>query len=405
MGTRAMSPWPLYSEEEQAAVAGVLASGKVNYWTGTLGREFEAEFARFAGSAHAIAVANGTVALDLALHALGIGPGDEVIVTPRSFIASVSSIVNARATPRFADIELDSGNISARTIAPLITPRTKAIIPVHLGGWPCDMPLIMELAEAHGLFVIEDCAQAHGATIGGKPVGSFGHIGAWSFCQDKIMTTGGEGGMVTTNDPLLWKRMWSFKDHGKDFDAIYNQIHAPGFRWVHRSFGTNWRMLEMQAAIGLIQLRRMADWTEKRTANAMIQHEALAEFSDLVRSPLPAPADHFTHAFYRHYAYVRTDALRDGWDRDRIVAEIAATGAPIMHGSCSEIYLEAAFDGTDFKPENRLPNARELGETSLMFYTHPTLGGDEVRQTADAIRQILQSARHPGLAANAAKKA
>lgn len=396
MVTQTASPWPHFTQEERNAVDAVLASGKVNYWTGELGREFERKFADFADCEHAVAVTNGTVALDLALKALGVGPGDEVIVTPRSFIASVSSIVNAGATPRFADVERDSGNISASTISPMITPKTKAVIPVHLAGWPCEMAAIMNLAEKHGFFVIEDCAQAHGAKIGGQSVGSFGHIAAWSFCQDKIMTTGGEGGMVTTNDRSLWETMWSYKDHGKDFDAVYNRTHEPGFRWVHGSFGTNWRMLEIQAAIGLIQLERMADWTAARTRNAMIQHEALAGFPDIVRSPLPGGDE--THAFYRHYAYVLPGALADGWDRDRIVAEIAQAGGLIMHGSCSEIYREAAFIGTDFKPEKRLPNARELGETSLMFYTHPTMTGDEAMKTADAIRSVLKKARRPGFA-------
>ena len=254
-------PWPSFTTEEADAVRDVLLSNKVNYWTGTECRSFEAEFSAWAGVQHAVALANGTLALDVALKALGVGPGDEVVVTPRTFMASVSCVVNAGATPVFADVDADSGNLSAATIAKVLTPRTKAVIVVHLAGWPCDMDPIMALAAQHGFKVIEDCAQAHGARYKGRSVGSIGHVGAWSFCQDKIMTTAGEGGMVTTNDEALWRAMWAYKDHGKSYAAVYERDHPPGFRWVIDSFGTNWRMLEVQAAVGRIQLRRMAQWT------------------------------------------------------------------------------------------------------------------------------------------------
>ena len=328
--------WPDFSEEEARAVHDIVASNKVNYWTGDTGRAFEREFAQWTGTGHAIAVANGTLALDLALRGLGIGPGDEIIVTPRTFIASISCVVTAGAIPVFADVDADSGNICAATIAPVITDRTRAIIPVHLAGWPCDMDAIMELAVSRDIAVIEDCAQAHGAKVGDRAVGSIGHAGAWSFCQDKIMTTGGEGGMVTTNVTGLWNTMWSYKDHGKSWDAVYNRDHPPGFRWLHDSFGTNWRMLEMQAAIGRIQLTRMAEWTRARTRNAQAIQAALVPFSGAVR--VPVPDDGLTHAYYRQYVYIIPAGLRDGWDRDRIVAEIAATGYPAFQGSCSEVY-------------------------------------------------------------------
>lgn len=385
-----VSSWPSFSEEEVAAAAAVIASNKVNYWTGQEGRLFEREFAEWCGSAHAVALANGTLALDVALKAMGIGPGDEVIVTPRSFIASASTVVNAGATPVFADVDPDSGNISAATIAAVLTDRTRAIIPVHLAGWPCDMDAIMALAAERNIRVIEDCAQAHGARIGDRGVGTIGHVGAWSFCQDKIMTTGGEGGMVTTDDPDLWSAMWSFKDHGKSFDAVYNREHAPGFRWVHESFGTNWRMLEVQAAIGRIQLGRMRDWTARRTLIAEAIASALAPFGRAVR--VPKPDSSMTHAYYRQYAYVRTDGLRPGWSRDHIVAELNGRGVRVMQGSCSEIYLEKAFDGTPWRPKDRLPVARELGETSLMFLTHPTMTGDEIDHIGVEIRRIFDLA-------------
>ena len=458
----AFSPWPCFTPEEADAVQRVLLSGKVNYWTGTECREFEKEFAAWAGTAHAVALANGTLALDVALKALGIGPGDEVVVTPRTFLASVSCVVNAGATPVFADVDPDSGNLTAGTIAAVLTPRTRAVIVVHLAGWPADMDPIMALAARHGLKVIEDCAQAHGARYRGRSVGSIGHVGAWSFCQDKIMTTGGEGGMVTTNDEAVWRAMWAYKDHGKSWAAVYEREHAPGFRWLHESFGTNWRMLELQAVIGRIQLGRMADWTARRTAHAAALRAALAPFAGpggVVRVPWPDPSlrggagdaaiqsgasltaatgsprfarddgvlappahqasagvspspswrgaagdvaiqndgEATRHAGYKFYAYVRPENLAPGWSRDRIVTEIEALGVPCYQGSCSEVYLEKAFDGTPWRPAGRLPVARALGETSLMLLIHPTLTTAEIGRTCAAIAQVLARAGAPTL--------
>lgn len=388
--TISKSSWPAFSAEEANAVADVLRSNRVNYWTGDAGRRFERDFARWAGSTYAVALANGTLALDVALRALGIGAGDEVVVTPRTFIASVSCVINAGAKPVFADVERDSGNISAATIEKVITDKTRAIIPVHLAGWPCEMDAIMALARKHDLVVIEDCAQAHGARLGDRSVGTIGHVGAWSFCQDKIMTTGGEGGMVTTDHRDLWSAMWSYKDHGKSWQAVYEREHAPGFRWVHESFGTNWRMLEVQAAIGEIQLRRMDHWTERRTLIAGRLSAALAPFASTVRVPLPPPG--VTHAYYRLYAYVRPDKLARGWSRDRIVAELVSADVQVLHGTCSEVYLEGAFENTPFRPVQRLPVARELGETSLMFLTHPTMTDAEMDRAEAAIGRIFGAA-------------
>jgi dTDP-4-amino-4,6-dideoxygalactose transaminase len=381
------SPWPSFSKLEADAVSNVLLSNKVNYWTGNECREFEKEFARWAGTTHAVALSNGTLALDVALKALGIGPGDEVIVTPRTFIASVSCVVNAGATPVFADVEEDSGNLSAATIARVLSARTKAVICVHLAGWPCDMDPIMALAGEKDFKVIEDCAQAHGATYKGRKVGGIGHIGAWSFCQDKIMTTGGEGGMVTTSDEALWRTMWSFKDHGKSYEAIYERAHPPGFRWLHESFGTNWRMLEMQAVLGRIQLRSMSDWTAQRKRNAAQIWDTCRKHA-VVGVP-PAPAG---HAHYKCYVYVRPENLADGWSRDRIIDDIVAAGVPCYQGSCSEVYLEAAFDNTGWRPAERLPVARQLGATSLMFLVHPTLTAVEIEKTCKTIDKVLGQA-------------
>lgn len=385
----AFSPWPSFTEEEADAARKVLLSNKVNHWTGQECRAFEKEFAAWTGTRHAVALANGTLALDVALKALGIGPGDEVVVTPRTFIASVSCVVNAGATPVFADVEPDSGNLSAATIARMLTPATRAVICVHLAGWPCDMDPIMALAEAHGFKVIEDCAQAHGARYKNRSVGSIGHVGAWSFCQDKIMTTGGEGGMVTTNDRALWSAMWSFKDHGTNWEAAHERGRRPGFNWVHHGFGTNARMLEMQAAIGRIQLRRMADWTAKRRRHAERILAACRSHAAVRVPKVPAGS---VHAHYKCYVYVETDNLAPGWDRDRIMEAIEAQGVPCYQGSCSEVYLEKAFDNTAWRPAERLPVARELGETSLMFLVHPTLTPAEIDKTCAVIGRVLREA-------------
>ena len=383
------SPWPSFTEEEANAVCDVLLSNKVNYWTGQECREFEREFAAFADADYAIALANGTTALDLALKGLGIGPGDEVVVTPRTFLASISSIVTAGATPVFADVGRRCQNITPATVREVITPRTKAIVCVHLAGWPCEMDGFMELAEEHGLYIIEDCAQAHGARYKGSSVGSLGHVGCWSFCQDKIMTTGGEGGMVTTNDETLWKRMWAYKDHGKSWDAVYEREHPPGFRWLHESFGTNWRMTEMQGVIGRIQLQRMPEWHQQRLANAERIWNTARELPGL---RVPDVVGHVEHGAYKCYVFVEPEQLADGWNRDRIQQAIVEAGVPCFSGSCSEVYLEKAFDGTGFRPEQPLPIARELGETSLMFLVHPTLTETEMEKTCSVLKQVMAEA-------------
>ena len=383
------SPWPCFTQEEADAVQRVLLSNKVNYWTGQEGREFEREFAAFADCEYAVAVANGTLALDLALKGLGIGPGDEVVVTPRTFLASASAIVTAGAVPVFAEVDRDSQNITAETIAAVLTPRTRAVICVHLAGWPCDMQPIMALAEKHDLKVIEDCAQAHGARYQGRSVGSIGHVACWSFCQDKIMSTGGEGGMVTTNDRALWSAMWSYKDHGKSWQAVYEREHPPGFRWLHESFGTNWRLTEMQSAIGRIQLGRMPQWHQARLENARRIWQTAAGLSGLRVPDLPRDIE---HAAYKCYVFVEPDQLADGWDRDRILGEIVSRGVPCFSGSCSEVYLEKAFDNTGWRPEPRLPLAKELGETSLMFLVHPTLTSEEIEKSCQVLAEVMGEA-------------
>jgi dTDP-4-amino-4,6-dideoxygalactose transaminase len=382
----AFPPWPSYTVEEADAVRGVLLSNAVNYWTGNECREFEKEFSEWVGARYAIAVSNGTVALEAALHAAGIGSGDDVIVTPRTFMASVSSAVMAGARPVFADVDLETQNMTAESIAACLTPQSKAIVCVHLAGMPCDMDPIMQLAGEKNLLVIEDCAQAHGARYKGRSVGTIGHIGTWSFCQDKIMTTGGEGGMLTTNDADLWSRMWSYKDHGKSWQAVYEREHPPGFRWLHESFGTNGRMLEMQAAIGRIQLRCMSEWMSARRENARRIREAAAKLPGLWVPDMPSWAE---HANYKCYVFVDCEALPTDWNRDRIMIAINDRGVPCYSGSCSEVYREKAFQDCGLGPVHRLPVARKLGETSLMFLVHPTLAKKHIDKTCNVLSEIM----------------
>lgn len=389
--TKPFAPWPFFEKDEIEAVTETLVSGKTNYWTGTQGRKFETEFAEFTGCNHAIALANGTAALELALYALGIGPGDEVIVTCRTFIASASCVIMRGAIPIVADVDPVSQNITGDTVKRKITPRTKAVIAVHLAGWPCDMDPILKVSREHGLKVIEDCAQAHGATYKGRLVGSFGDAAAFSFCQDKIITTGGEGGMLTTQQQPLWEKAWSYKDHGKSFNLVYKKQHVPGFgfRWLHESFGTNWRLTEMQSAIGRIQLRKLPTWIVIRRRNASILQEC---FSSLPALRVTVPPSEVGHAYYKYYTFVRPEMLKKGWDRDRIMTAINAEGIPCMSGSCPEIYLEQAFTVEGVRPDARFAEARLLGETSLMFLVHPTLSQKDMEDTCRAVVKVMKCA-------------
>ncbi len=388
MSHTAQGKWPFFADDEMEAAARVLRSGKVNYWTGDEGRLFEKEFAEFVGCKYAIALANGTAALECALKALDIGPGDEVVTTSRTFVASASCAVMVGARPVVADVDRDSQNITAESIRGVLTPRTKAIVAVHLAGWPCEMEGIMALAREHGLKVIEDCAQAHGAIYKGRPVGSVGDIGAFSFCQDKIMTTAGEGGMVTTNSAELWNAMWSLKDHGKSYNAVYDGKHAPGFRWLHESFGTNWRLTEVQSAVGRAQLRKLPHWLSIRREYAQILNDQCATLPGLRIAVSPR---YIEHANYKYYVFVRPEVLHPEWSRDRIIETMKAGDVPCFSGSCSEIYLEKAFP-VEWRPKRRLPVARELGETSLMFQVHPTLSREQIARTCEVLREVMHEA-------------
>jgi dTDP-4-amino-4,6-dideoxygalactose transaminase len=390
--SNSFASWPQFDEEQIEAVSAVLRSGRINYWTGSIGRDFEKQYSAYLGRRHSVALANGTVALELALEAFGLGEGDEVIVPARTYVASASCVVMRGAVPVVADVDRDSQCLTAETIDAVLSPRTRAVVVVHLAGWPADMDPIMRLARRHGLVVIEDCAQAHGAFYKGRPVGSIGDAGAFSFCQDKIITTGGEGGLLALDDETAWRKAWAFKDIGRSYAAVYEREPEPGFRWLTESFGTNWRMTEMQAALGAIQLKRLPEWSKERNRNAGVLRGALG---DLAALRVPAPPVGDVHAYYKFYAFVRPDRLSPGWSRDRILAEIERAGVPCGVGSCSEIYLEKAFKERGWGPAQRLPVARELGETSMMFVVHPTLAEDEMLAASGVIREVVLAATSP----------
>jgi dTDP-4-amino-4,6-dideoxygalactose transaminase len=387
-GLEAFPSWPQLDDEMLEAAARVLRSGKLNYWTGDEGRNFEREMADDVGCKYAVAVANGTVALELALISLGLAPGDEVIVPSRTFVATASAVSRCGATPVFADVDTLSQNITVDSIGDQLSRRTRAIIVVHLAGWPCDMDPILELARERNLRVIEDCAQAHGARYKGRAVGSFGDVAAFSFCQDKIITTAGEGGMLVTNCPHVWQRAWSFKDHGKNFSAVHLPASSAGFRFLHDSIGTNWRLTEVQSAIGRIALRRLDDWVSVRRRHAEYLNNYLSSL-DALRTTLPRH-DTF-HSYYKWYGFVRPDRLASGWTRDRIIDEINRRGVPCFSGSCGEVYLEKAFDPVRRSAE-RHPVARELGETSLVLLVHPTLTDCHIRAAAEIVCSVLRRA-------------
>ncbi len=382
--------WPKFYKDDISIATKILESGKVNYWTGGEGRLFEKEFAKDFDSSYAIALSNGSNALTTAYLSLDIKKGDEIITTPRTFIATASCAVLLGAKPKFADVDKDSGCITAENIEPLITKKTKLISVVHLGGWPADMESICDLAKAYNLRVVEDCSQAHGAKINNINVGSFGDVGTWSFCQEKIMSTGGEGGMVTTSDKQIMDSLWSIKDHGKTLNAVFKKNHPEGYRWVHERIGTNYRMTEIQSAIGRNQLRKLPIWHKIRKRNSEILLNHLKNINSL---RIAIPKNGFEHAWYKFYAYINFESLQSDWSRNRIINELTAMGYPAFGGSCSEIYLEKSFQEKKLFPKNRLPVARELGETSLMFVLHPTITEKHMYQYAEAIKHILEKAK------------
>lgn len=384
-----LSPWPYYDDEQLSNVTQILQSGKVNYWTGTHGKFFEKEFSVKFDVKYSVALANGSLALSCAYLALDLNEGDEIITTPRTFIATSSSAVLLGLKPVFVDVDINSGNITAENIEPAINKKTKAIVVVHLAGWPAEMDRICELARKNGLYIIEDCSQAHGAKINNKNVGTFGDMATWSFCQDKIITTGGEGGMLSTNNFEFFKKVWSFKDHGKAYEKIKSKSNNGSFRWLHDNFGSNFRLTEMQSSIGRVQLKRLNDWIFLRNRNAKVLIKYLSELKQI---NIPIPPDNITHAYYKFYCYVNENCFLTDWNRERIIHELNINGFPAYSGSCSEIYLEKCFKDVGLSPINNLKNAHILGNTSIMFLVNPNISIEQMNLYGKEISSVFRKA-------------
>ena len=379
--------WPQHEPDEIAAVVRLLETGRVNSMMhGEQTRQFEAEFAAFCGMPHGIAVSNGTVALELALRALGVGPGDEVIVPCRSFFATAACVVAVGATPVFADIDPISNGMDPASARRMVTPRTAAILCVHVGGWPCDMTALRALADEKNLWLIEDCAQAHGASLNGQMAGSLGDAAAFSFCTDKIMSTGGEGGMLLLRNEAHWKRAWAYKDHGKNPDKFFSPPTESGFRYLHDSFGTNWRMTEMQAAIGRRQLAKLPGWIAKRRRNA----DALARLlADETGVEVPAIPDHVGHAFYRLYVMIDPARLGGAGTTAAVIDRMCRMGMPVGSGSCADMSQEAAFEEIAPQRDGALAAAREAGRRSIAFPVDHLLDEYDMHRMANCLRIAL----------------
>lgn len=378
------SNWPYFTSNMIDNVAQILKSGKVNQWTGTKVSEFQQKFSQYFGVKHSIAVFNGSVALELCLKAIDLNNGDEVIVTPRTFIASASSITICGGRPVFVDVDRSSQNVTLDNIKGAVSEKTKAVILVHLAGWPCDLEEIVEWCHSKNIYVIEDCAQAHGAKYKDKYIGTYGDINAWSFCQDKIISTGGEGGMVTTDNYELFQKAWSYKDHGKNYDkTVGNKTPAqPGlFRWVHDSIGTNWRMTEIQASIGIDSLELLDEWIQKRRQYAEILNKTL---SNLKAIRLTIPDEKYYHAYYKYYCYIKNDALVEQVTRDTLILELNKMGIPCFEGTCGEVYRELAYN-----LDINLPVTQELSKTALMFLVDPSYNSDTINKMAGEIRDVI----------------
>ena len=399
--------WPTFNEKVYDKITDILKSGKVNYWTGKVGMEFEKKWAEWLGVKNAISVANGTCALHTALASLGVGPGDEVICTSYSFIASSFCALQAGALPVFVDVGTDH-LIDPAKIEEAITERTKAIVVVHLYGMVADMDPIMEIAKKHNLFVVEDCAQCFGGVYKGKKACTIGNVGCFSFCQSKHFTTGGEGGMVVTNDEDLAWECRSFRDHGYDVKAKLNLLEMEGKQlYIHRRVGFNFRMTEMQSMIGLCELERFESWNlPNRIRNGKM---LIAQLKD---HPLikycPVDTEERQNSFWWAPFVIDTDKLKDGVDTKQFIAAIAAEGVPVYSVLWPEMYKEQAYVdkngfGTAKYPFND-PKARDIDyskfnckmanwmtDRTISFFTHPVYTEEHTQAMIDAFKKVAEA--------------
>ena len=388
----------MYSSKQLSKVVSVLKRNKTNYWTGSECKKFEKEFSDFHNINYSIAVSNGSVALEIALKSLNLKNNDSVIVSPRSFIISASCTLNLGLNPIFADID-QNGNLDIDSIKKVYNSSVKAIILVHLNGLPCDMDPIMNFVKKQNIILIEDCSQAHGAIYKNKMIGSFGNISTWSFCQDKIISTGGEGGMISTNSKNLYLKMWSLKDHGKNFNKVFKKKYKQGFKWLHDDLGSNYRMTEIQAAIGREQLKSLKKQIKKRNFIANLYLNSLKDYYrkfNLIIEPnfkcktcpiknKKKMCNQCKHSFYRLNFFLNINKIK----RDQLICQLNNQKINCGVGSCPEIYREKVFKKYNHAPKNRLQNAKFLGEKSITFPINPYKLISKIKLEINLIKKTL----------------
>ncbi len=373
---RPYPPWPVLGDKDVESVAEVLRSGKLTQLTGEAVATFEEAFAAWHGIRHCVTTSNGTTAIHAALTALDVGPGDEVIVPAHTFIASATPVLHAGATPVFADIDERTYCISPESVAEQITERTKAIVAVHLNGHPADMDALGALAGPHGIAVIEDAAQAHGAIYRGRKVGTIGRVACFSFWEDKIITTGGEGGCVITNDDALAERMRRIRHHGEG-------PHEGERAYYHLELGYNYRMTSMQAATGLVQLGQLDEYLEARRRNAAYLSERLGEL-DVIEPPFVAEGA--VHSYYKYICRLR---LETGIDIGEFVQAVAAEGIPISRRYPTPLPQQPVFQGA---AAANCPNAERAAGELFTLLVHPTVESGDLDDLVEAMRKVV-----PGL--------
>jgi dTDP-4-amino-4,6-dideoxygalactose transaminase len=380
----------MYSNKQIDSVIKVLKKNKTNYWTGSEGRKFEKEFSNYHNTKYSVTVSNGSIALEIALKALNLKKNTKVIVTPRSFVISASCVVNLGLKPTFADVD-NNGNLSIDGIEKVFDKNVKAIIVVHLNGLPCDLDPILKFVKKKKIYLIEDCSQAHGAVYKNKRVGSFGHISTWSFCQDKIISTGGEGGMISTNNKKLWLKCWSIKDHGKNYKSVFYKKHKTGFKWLHDEIGSNYRLTEMQAAIGRVQLRSLNKLIKKRNLIAKLYLHELKDFYtkfNILKKPnflYIKKNTSIKHAYYRLNFFINKNKIK----QTKLIEQLNDNNISCGVGSCPEIYREKVFKKLKSFSQSRLPNAKLLGETSITFPINPFKSIKKIKFEIIVIKKIL----------------
>ncbi len=379
--------WPHYSNRIANLVKKTILSGKVNYWTGNLCEKFENKFSKFIDVKYCCSISNASVGLEIALNALDIKKNDEVIVPSRTYITSASAILRVNAKPIFADIEKNSLNIDINSIKKNINRNTKAIICVHLAGYPCDMENILKIAKKNNLKVIEDCSQAHGAMIKNRSVGSFGDISVWSFCNDKIISTGGEGGMIACNNKTIYKKIWSIKDCGRSYDKIRKKTTKVGYRWLYDSIGTNFRMTEMQAAIGILQLKELKSYLKKRNRNANILRNALKKINFIDFQNVDKK---LYHAYYRFTILVNKTKIKKGNSRDTILKQLINNKIPATVGVCPELYKEKVFHKFRKKYTDKY-YAKEVGKNIICFSVDPSISEKNMQSISNKIKRIMKN--------------